>query len=308
MQTGAAAPVVMAAAAPVVAHAVALSPGWSPDCYMPDWTQEKRRRFEELAVEMEWDLTSIKEAAHALAGAIVVVIADDSGSMRAAVRDSPIPPPPGKYATTRWDELVHFLQLVTRIGGELAGEVDFHFLNAGAVEKVEAWEQVAPVADQGPTGYTPLISAMRTVFAKYNPEVTERRLITIIATDGVPSDCPAGVGAERAVSDILQRRPRSDKSFVTFLSCTDNDQDIAYIKRLDASVQHVDEVDDYNSERSEVMKARQQLYSNFSVGDWALKAVVGATIPAWDKSDEAHPRGGGGGGGGLFACCGGRPR
>ena len=60
---------------------------------------------------------------------------------------SPVPPPDGKYGvTTRWDELMHFLQLVTRIGAELAGEVDFHFLNAGAVEKVEAWEQVAPVA------------------------------------------------------------------------------------------------------------------------------------------------------------------
>lgn len=296
-------PVMVATAAPV-ADAVALPLGWTQDCYMPDWTHEKRRRFEELAVEMEWDLTSIKAAAHALAGAIVVVIADDSGSMQTAVRNSPIPPPPGKYATTRWDELVHFLQLVTRIGGELAGEVDFHFLNAGSVEKVEAWEQVAPVAEKGPTGYTPLTSAMRTVFAKYNPEVTERRLITIIATDGLPSDCPAGVSAERAVSDILRGRPCIDKSFVTFLSCTDNDQDIAYIKRLDAGVKHVDEVDDYNSERSEVMKAGRQLYSNFSVGDWALKAVVGATIPAWDRSDEAHPRRGGG----LFACCGGRPQ
>ena len=307
MQTGGDVPVVVAA--PVVADAVPLPNGWTQDCYMPDWTQEKRRRFEELAVEMEWELTSIKEAAHALAGAIVVVIADDSGSMRTAVRNSPVPPAPGKYATTRWDELMHFLQLVTRIGGELAGEVDFHFLNAGSVEKVEAWEQVAPVAKQGPTGYTPLISAMRTVFAKYNPEVTERRLITIIATDGVPSDCPAGVSAERAVSDILRGRPCIDKSFVTFLSCTDNDQDIAYLKRLDAGVKHVDEVDDYNSERSEVMKAGRRLYSNFSVGDWALKAVVGATVPAWDKSDEACPRrGGGGGGGGLFACCGGRPQ
>lgn len=303
MKAGAAVPVVVATAAPVVeAHGVALPPAYNPDCYMPDWTQEKRRRFEQLAVEMEWDPASIKEAAHALAGAIVVVIADDSGSMRTPVRNSPVAPPPGKYVTTRWDELMHFLQLVVRIGGELAGEVDFHFLNAGAVEKVEAWEQVAPVADQGPTGYTPLISAMRTVFAKYNPEVTERRLITIIATDGVPSDCPAGVDAERAVSDILQRRPCIDKSFVTFLSCTDNDQDVAYLKRLDAGVKNVDEVDDYNSERSEVMKAKRKLYLNFSVGDWALKAVVGATIAAWDQSDEATPRGG------LFACCAGRPQ
>merc|ERR1719409_12636 len=218
--------------------------------------------------------------------------------MRTAVRDSPVKPPDGKYVTTRWDELMHFLQLVTRIGGELAGEVDFHFLNAGAVEKVEAWEQVAPVADRGPMGYTPLISTMQDVFAKYDPKVTERRLITIIATDGVPSDIPVGFNAEQAVSGILQRRPCIDKSFVTFLSCTDNDQDVAYIKRLDADVKHVDEVDDYNTERLEVMAAKRQLYRNFSVGDWALKAVVGAVVHAWDKSDETDQGGRGGGLGG----------
>jgi hypothetical protein len=33
---------------------------------------------------------------------------------------------------------------------------------------------------------------MRQVFDKYNPRVTERKLITIIATDGVPSDLPSG--------------------------------------------------------------------------------------------------------------------
>ena len=44
---------------------------------------------------MEWDITSVREAAHALSGANVVVIADDSGSMAASVRDSPIPPAPG---------------------------------------------------------------------------------------------------------------------------------------------------------------------------------------------------------------------
>ena len=45
--------------------------------------------------EMEWDITSVREAAHALSGANVVVIADDSGSMAASVRDSPVPPAPG---------------------------------------------------------------------------------------------------------------------------------------------------------------------------------------------------------------------
>ena len=55
------------ASAPPAHEAPALPAGWTPDCYMPDWTEEKRHRFEELAQEMEWDLASIKAAAHALA-------------------------------------------------------------------------------------------------------------------------------------------------------------------------------------------------------------------------------------------------
>eukprot|EP01048_Picozoa_sp_COSAG05_P027904 COSAG05_NODE_8373_length_709_cov_1.096721_2_plen_65_part_01 len=65
---------------------------------------------------MEWDITSVREAAHALSGANVVVIADDSGSMGSAVRKSPVPPPPGKYVTTRWDELMNFPQPVLKVG------------------------------------------------------------------------------------------------------------------------------------------------------------------------------------------------
>jgi hypothetical protein len=73
------------------------------DCYIADWNLEKRRRFDELAIEMEWDPSSKDKAAHALAGAVVVVIADDSGSMRSAVRNSPVRPAPGKHLTSRWD-------------------------------------------------------------------------------------------------------------------------------------------------------------------------------------------------------------
>ena len=301
--------VVMAHAVPDADEATAplatvlLPDGWTPECYMPDWTAEKRHRFEELAQEMEWDLASIQAAAHALAGTIVVVIADDSGSMRSPVRNSPVSPPPGKYVTTRWDELMHFLRMVTRIGCELAEEVNFHFLNAGSVEKVQRWEQVAPIAARGPTGYTPLLGAMRSVFAKYDPAKTEQRLITIIATDGIPSDCPPATSASQAVGDLLRGRPSLDKSFVTFLSCTDNEQDIAYVKELDRSVRNVDEVDDYHSERAEGMRAGRRIYEHFSVGDWALRAVVGAAIEEWDKSDEQSMGHRPGGNADLLGCC-----
>ena len=92
--------------------------------------------------------------------------------------------------TTRWDELMHFLGLVLKVGAELAGSVNFHFLNAGAIEDVQTWEQVAPIAERGPAAFTPLYGAMKHVFAQWDPAKTDRKLITVIATDGRPSDVP----------------------------------------------------------------------------------------------------------------------
>lgn len=50
---------------------------------------------------------------------------------------------------------------------------------------------------------------------------------------------------------------------------------------------HVDEVDDYLTESAEVRAAKRKIYKKgFSQGDWALKAMIGASIPEWDKADE----------------------
>ena len=46
----------------------------------------------------------------------------------------------------------------------------------------------------------------------------------------------------RCVGEALASRPSIDRSYVTFLSCTDNDIDVAYLKELDKSAQNVDEV------------------------------------------------------------------
>ena len=50
---------VEAVAVPVV-HAQAIPVDWKPSFYMEDWGEEKRRRFERLAVEMDWGLASIQ--------------------------------------------------------------------------------------------------------------------------------------------------------------------------------------------------------------------------------------------------------
>ena len=75
------------------------------------------------------------------------------------------------------------------------------------------------------------------------------------------------------MGEALASRPSIESSFVTFLSCTDNASEVAYLKELDSAAQNVDEVDDYRTEYAEVTKAGRELYQHFSVGDWALRAV-----------------------------------
>lgn len=239
------------------------------------------------SAEMEWDFESVRHAAQAVANAHVVVIADDSGS----IRSSPVAPA-GKHTTTQWDELVYFLKLVVQV--RLAAGVHFHFLTSSHITDVQTWEEVTRLANRDaslveealppssrrkhaplrePTsprqrqectdasnspGRMSLVDAMRQTFQQYNPAKTGRRLITIIATDGPVSE----------VAPVLRARPCIDRSSVTFLSCKDNVNDLAYVNEIDAILDKIDAAD-------------------------------GCRV---DKPGGRHQSGS------AFACCGGRPQ
>lgn len=78
--------------------------------------------------------------------------------------------------------------------------------------------------------------------------------------------------------ETVLRNERTPQTYVTFLACTDNLQDVAYLSNWDDTIPNVDVVDDYRSEKAEIQRNRGANFP-FSFGDYIVKAMLGAIDP-----------------------------
>ena len=69
------------------------------------------------------------------------------------------------------------------------------------------------------------------------------------------------------------------------LACTDDNEAIAYLDRVDRNCPRVDVTDDFVSERHEVLRAQGPGF-HFTFGDYVVKALLGAVDPMFDGLDE----------------------
>jgi len=231
----------------------------------------------DLPEEIVRDLLSV-------AGADIVVVADDSGSMSMV----------SNYQTrsTRWTELqttlnklAHMLLVVDHSDG-------FHvqFLNDPTWHNVHSSKDVETLFyGRAPRGRTPLGERLRPLLSgQWHPKghSSETDLILLIMTDGEPSDI---------TFDNLKNMVAAKKGnvYVTFMMCTEEDDVVGqYNKYLD-KIPNVDITDDYQSEKTEVEAYGRKL----PYYKWMAKAVLGGKLHKYDRMDERSVRGGGG------ACC-----
>ena len=219
-----------------------------------------------------------------VAGADIVVVADDSGSMGAVAN----------YVTrsTRWTELRDTLQKLAHMLLVVDHTDGFHiqFLNDPTWHEIRSGSQVETLFyGRQPKGRTPLATRLRPLLSgQWHPKGhgAETDLILLIMTDGEPSDC--------SFSELRQLvGQKSPKVFCTFMMCTEEDDVVEqYNKSLDR-LPGVDITDDYVSEKKEVEKLGNKL----SYYKWMAKAVLGGKMPKYDHMDEKRAGGGGGG------CC-----
>jgi len=216
-----------------------------------------------------------------VAGADIVVIADDSGSMGAVAN----------YVTrsTRWTELRDTLQKLAHMLLVVDHTDGFHiqFLNDPTWHDIHSGSQVETLFyGRQPKGRTPLATRLRPLLSgQWHPKGhgAETDLILLIMTDGEPSDC--------SFSELRQLvGQKSPKVFCTFMMCTEEDDVVEqYNKSLDR-LPGVDITDDYVSEKKEVEKLGNKL----SYYKWMAKAVLGGKMPKYDHMDEKRAGGGGG--------------
>jgi len=203
----------------------------------------------------------------------VVIIADDSGSMNS----------PTNYGEPRWNELCRFIQTVFSLTEMIENSpLDVHFLNRGALLNVQQLAQITEAFCAPPRGATPIVPVLRHVLAQPYDESYVGRII-IICTDGEPTDEQNRVNTAQLYNVLMCQRKRND--YVTFLACTDDDDAIAYLNRWDREIPRVDVIDDYPNEKKEVLRAQGRHFS-FTFGEYVVKTLMGAVIPALDRLDE----------------------
>lgn len=124
---------------------------------------------------------------------------------------------------------------------------------------------------------TPLREPLKAGFAY------EGKWCHYVFNDGVPD------GGGEAVAQMIIDRKRPADHNVTLLSCTDNDDDTAWMKLVDGKAKWVAELDDYQDEKDEVMKKQGKAFP-FTRGLWILNQLVAAFNPFdLDALDENLP-------------------
>lgn len=218
-----------------------------------------------------------------VAGVDIVVIADDSGSMNQVADHANTSNP-----KTRWEELQETLVKLAHLLLVVDHSDGFHvqFLNDPTWHEIHSKEHVETLFyGRQARGRTPLGARLQPVLdGSWHPKGhrVETELIVLAMTDGEPSD----VSFDGLRQLVASKKP---SVFVTFLMCTEDDDDVeAYNKYVD-HIPGVDITDDYVSEQREVEAHGKRL----SYYKWMAKAVLGGKMPKYDQLDEKKAGAGG---------------
>lgn len=255
--------------------------------------QANLQRFREICQQNEIsDFFALK--LRQLEGFDIVIIADDSGSMStplqnpALVNASPQLLHQIAFGPTyrRWDELKSCVSIIVDIASCFDSDgIDVHFLNRPGLLNITNPSQIMPAFQAQPSGFTPINQTLINVLQHKAHVMTEKKLLVVIMTDGEPTNASGQRNTE-----VLERtlRQRSAQCHVTFVACTDDDSVMAYLNGWDESIPRLDVVDDYISERREIVAVQGPQF-RFSHGDWIVKSLLGSIDPTLDKLDERKP-------------------
>jgi len=219
----------------------------------------------------------------ALDGYEIVFICDDSGSMNTPLGDLA---GPFVKVPSRWDELKQTVSIVVDIASVLDPDgVDIYFLNREPLFHVRNSSELIPIFAVPAAGPTPIVPVLRRVLRDKQHQIEERKLLILLATDGVPTDSQ-GKRDIRSFEYVLKHeRNPTNRIPVTIIACTDDDDCIGYLNEWDKKIPNLDVVDDYRSEKKEI-QGRQGKNFPFSFGDYVVKILMGGVDSWFDDLDE----------------------
>ncbi|CAF4812866.1 unnamed protein product, partial [Rotaria sp. Silwood1] len=209
---------------------------------LQETNDERMRKFQYLVDRYEIN-REFATRLRGLEGYEIVFIVDDSGSMNTPLGDIT-----GPYDRnpTRWDELRQTVSIVVDIASVFdPNGVDIFFLNRQPMRNVKNVEQLVPVLAIPPAGPTPIVRILRQVLQEKRLEVQERKLLILIATDGIPTNDSGQQDIKTLEHALRHERNPINRIPVTIIACTDDNESIGYLNNWDKKIPNLDVADDY---------------------------------------------------------------
>ena len=219
-------------------------------------------------------------------------IIDDSGSM---LCQSDTVNPQTRQMNTRWQE-AHFRlkEMVEVLAYVPFNQVGIEFLNRkdrvtltrdGREPQAflnHAYQQIDQVFARGPSGTTPALEKIQESLLRGQGASVARYFFG----DGVPN---GGLRAQQEIVRILKHRENPVGNPVTFLSCTNEDDQVEWMKDAEEAVPYCSESDDFKDESDEVMRD-QGAALPYTKGFHLICQLVAAMNPDdLDAMDESVP-------------------
>jgi hypothetical protein len=105
-----------------------------------------------------------------------------------------------------------------------------------------------------------------------------------LLTDGVPTDCSVN-----QLKHVILERKDPKQNPITFLSCTNVDEECRWMKEIEEVAPYTAEIDDYLDELSEVVREQGAAFP-YTRGMWLICNLVAAINPAdLDSLDQRLP-------------------
>ena len=223
--------------------------------------------------------------------ALCEMIVDDSGSMA-----SPTDCVVAGRAMTRWEEVHCRLgQMFEMLAFVPTPPIYIRFLNRpDVIECIHAngeppqqflqrvMAQLGQAWHKGPAGGTPA----RERIAESLARAPGKSMLRYFFGDGVPN---GGAADAQAITQMLIRRPNPALNPFTFLSCTDDDAAVAWMKECEEAAPYCAEFDDYHDEAQEVLKDQGKAFP-YTFGMHLVGQLVAAFNPKdLDALDESAP-------------------
>jgi len=223
---------------------------------------------------------------------ILEFMIDDSGSMTLATDSMD---PMTRKPMTRWQEAKTRMKEMMEVLAHVPFQkVEICFLNrtnrvsivrSGRDPKsllADAYRQIDQVFSRGPSGSTPAFEKIQESFARGSG----RSIARYFFGDGIPN---GGIAAQQHITNLLKHRQNAAQNPVTFISCTNEDEQVEWMKDAEEVAPYCSESDDFKDEQVEVNRD-QGAALPFTKGFHLVGQLVAAMNPDdLDAMDESVP-------------------